>query len=67
MNELTEGIDPTSVDVVDEYKRYVQHSVMSRGFDFQTWYQHQYGGKPAGLDVESKVEFYVTDVDSPHK
>lgn len=67
MNKLREDVDTTTVDVVDQYKRYVQNSVMNRGFDFTTWHEQQFGSKPDGLTVESKVEFCVTDTNAAHK
>lgn len=57
----------SSSEVIAEYKKYVTNSVLSRGFDFETWCQHQFGSMPDGLSVESKIEFCVTDNKTAHK
>ena len=64
---MNDHIELSSNDVVAEYKNYVTNSVLSRGFDFKTWCQHQFGAIPDGLTVEPRLEFCVTDSKTAHK
>lgn len=45
-------------NIVNEYKTYVNH-LLKNGFDFSTWYQHQYGKEPRGIDVKTFINFDI--------
>lgn len=54
-------------EIIDQYKQYMESSVLRRGFDFTTWCQHQFGEPPKGITVEPRLDFSVTDTNTVHK
>lgn len=57
-NNITEN-------VVEEYKSYISN-VLRNSFDFNTWFQHQYGKVPTG-DVDPSLHFKVLPDENSHK
>jgi hypothetical protein len=45
------------IEIIEEYKKYIQNNVLNNSFDFDTWCQHQFGESPQNISVSPEIKF----------